>query len=329
MGTRVMVVDDDPSILGLLSAGLVKAGYRVDTCSEAESALGHYIDSTPDIAVLDVGLRDMSGTELVRALLRAEYRPILILSNHDDPAIVQRAIASGVAGYLVKPLSVAQLIPSLETALCRYRKHRGQVAAHPGGDMVCTEHLCEVMDRFPFALLIVDGQHRPLYRNAQARRLLNERVLHIDPAGRLRARGNSGGLVPVLNHALGKLTSPCWDAVLLDDRPGERLHAWVSPLIAAVSGGEEKLAAVAVFDAARDQAYTWGALKALYGLTRKETRLVNGLLQGLSLKEYCRANFVTANTVHTHLRSIFRKTGTNRQAELVRLLSSMFLPIGR
>jgi DNA-binding CsgD family transcriptional regulator len=91
-------------------------------------------------------------------------------------------------------------------------------------------------------------------------------------------------------------------------------------------GNGEQLAAVAVFTAGRDRAYTWEALKTLYGLTRKETGLVNGLLAGLSLEEYCSRNFVTANTVRTHLKSICRKTGTNRQAEVVRLFSSMFMP---
>ncbi|MGA8262789.1 MAG: response regulator [Arenicellales bacterium] len=324
--TRVMVVDDDPIILGLLTAGLAEAGYHVDACREAKGALERYVDSTPDVAVLDVGLPDMPGTDLARELLRAEYRPILILSNHNDLDIVRQAVTSGVVGYLVKPLSVEQLIPSLETSLCRYRERRLHVASHLGSDVISTAQLGEVMDRLPFALFIVDSHHHPLYRNARARRLLDDRSLHIDPAGRLRPRTNGTALVSVLNHALGRSVAPHSGAVLLDERPGQRLHAWAAPLATGPQRDGERLAAVAAFDAGRDPAYTFEALRTLYGLTRKETKLVNGLLAGLSLKEYCARNFVTTNTVRTHLKSIHRKTGTHRQAEVVRLFSSMFMP---
>lgn len=321
-----MLVDDDPVILEILSTGLTEAGYRVDACAEANCALERYRESTPDVAVLDVGLPDMPGTELARQLLRADYRPILILSSHKDLEIVQQAITSGVVGYLVKPLSVDQLIPSLETSLSHHRIRREHVASHLGSDAVSSSHLAEVMDRFPFGLLIVDESHHPIYRNARARGLLEDDVLNIDPAGRLRARTNCERFVPVLEQALGRITPGQPGAVLLDDRPTRRLHAWAAPLGGAADRKGEKLAAVAVFDTGRGRSYTWDALKTLYGLTRKEAGLVNGLLQGQTLEDYCSTHFVTANTARTHLKSIYRKTDTNRQSELVRLFSSMFMP---
>jgi DNA-binding NarL/FixJ family response regulator len=324
--TRVMLVDDDPIVLDLLSTGLTGAGYSVDACAEAAGALQLYSDSPPDVVVLDVGLPDMTGTDLARELLRSEYRPIIILSNYKDVEIVERAITSGVVGYLVKPLSAEQLIPSLETSVSRYRRRGRYIASHLGSEAVSPEHLAEVMDRFPFALLVVDESHHPIYRNARARELLDDRVLSIDPAGRLRTQMNSGDFVPVLDQALGKTAPSKWQAVLLDERPEQRLHAWASPLAGSLDRDGERLAAVAVFDVGRGQTYTWEALNALYGLTRKETRLVNGLLRGLTVEDYCRDNFITTNTVRTHLKSIYRKTGTNRQAEIVRLFSSMFLP---
>ncbi len=324
---RVMLVDDDPIILELLATGLTRAGYSVDTCAEAKGALERYQTNTPDVAVLDVGLPDMSGTDLARELLRAEYRPILILSNHNEQDIVRRAITSGVVGYLVKPISAEQLIPSLETSVSRHLERRGHIASHIGAGTVSAQHLSDVMDAFPFALLIVDEHHHPIYRNARAQRLLDDGTLHMDPVGRLRSSINSSELVPILNHALGKAEPPGLGAVLLDDRPARRLHAWASPLIDGPDSDGERLAAVAVFDSSLGHAYAWEALKTLYGLTRKETNLVNGLLDGQSLDEYCGANFVTANTVRTHLKSIYRKTGTNRQAEVVRLFASMFMPV--
>lgn len=325
--TRVMLVDDDPVILDLLSNGLAEAGYSVDACAEARSALERYNGAPPDVAVLDVGLPDMPGTDLARALMRFEYRPILILSTYNDMDIVQQAIAAGVVGYLVKPASVDQLVPSLETSLSRYRSRGEHVASHLGSEFVSREHLARIMDRFPFALLIIDEHHHAIYRNARARELLRDDVLYIDPAGRLRSRANADDFVPVLDQALGKAAPAQWRTALLDDRPPQRLHAWAAPLFNEPGRARETLAAVAVFSGDHGQRYTWEALKALYGLTRKESSVVNGLLQGLSLEDYCARNFVTANTVRTHLKSIYRKTGTNRQAEVVRLFSSIFMPL--
>jgi DNA-binding NarL/FixJ family response regulator len=323
--TRVLLVDDDPVILDILCTGLEKAGYCVEACSEASGALTRYREAVPDVAVLDVGLPDMAGTDLARELLRTEYRPILILSSYKDLKIVEQAITSGVVGYLVKPLSVDQLIPSLETSLSRYRKRGEDVASHLGAE-VSRKHLSEVLDQFPFALLIVDENHHPIYRNSFARDLLDDQVLTIDPAGRLRSRRNSERLVAVIDHGLGRTDGTRPGAVLLDEEPCQRLHAWAAPLGGGTEDRGESLAMVVVFDAARGRAYTWSALRTLYGLTRKETDMVNGLLQGQTLEDYCAANFVTANTARTHLKAIYRKTGTGRQAELVRLFSAMFMP---
>lgn len=322
----MLLVDDDPVILDLMSTGLTRAGYCVDTCSEANGALERYHRTTPDVAVLDVGLPDMPGTDLARELLRSEYRPILILSNHNDLAIVKQAITSGVVGYLVKPLSVEQLIPSLETSLSRYRRRREHIASHLGDGTASRGHLAQVMDRFPFALLIVDGNQHPIYRNACARSLLDEQVLNIDPAGRLRSRTNGERLAALIGQGLGATAAGQPGAVLLDDTPPRRLHAWAAPLGGDAGTGDETLAAVVVFDSERGRAYTWEALKTLYGLTRKESDMVNGLLQGQSLEEYCAANFVTTNTARTHLKSIYRKTGTHGQADVVRLFAAMFMP---
>lgn len=324
--TRVLVVDDDPVILDVMSTGLTKAGYRVDTCAEAGGALRRYRRSTPDIAVLDVGLPDMTGTDLAGELLRTEYRPILILSNHNDLDIVERAVSSGVVGYLVKPLSVEQLIPSLETSLSRHRERRARVASRLAGGPVSDAHLTQVMDRFPFALLIVDDAHHPIYRNAPARELLDEQVLNIDPAGRLRSRSDSGSLAPVIDRGLGRAGTGEPGTALLETGGERRLHAWAAPLHGADGEPDATLAALIIFDSDRDRRYTWEVLRTLYGLSRKETGMVNALLQGQTLDDYCAANFVTTNTARTHLKSVYRKTGTNRQSEVVRLFASMFMP---
>jgi DNA-binding CsgD family transcriptional regulator len=183
------------------------------------------------------------------------------------------------------------------------------------------------MDRVPFALLVVDGNHHPIYRNAGARRLLDEQLLDIDPAGRLRSRCRGERLAPLIDRALDPRRSTQPGAALLEDGASRRLHAWAAALGDQPDSMDECLVALIVFDSGLDRAYTWEALRTLYGLTPKEAAMVNALLQGQSLEDYCAASFVTSNTARTHLKSVYRKTGTNRQAELVRLFASMFMPL--
>lgn len=117
---RVLVVDDDRLVLATLQRGLAAAGYAVDVCDNGREALERHRQAPADIVILDIRMPDMSGLEVARALLQAAYRPILMLSAYDDGPIVSEAIALGVSGYLVKPIQVNQLVPSIEAALARF-----------------------------------------------------------------------------------------------------------------------------------------------------------------------------------------------------------------
>jgi response regulator NasT len=117
---RVLLVDDDRLVLATLQRGLAAMGYAVEVCDNGREALERHRQTPADIVILDIRMPDMSGLELARAMLQAVYRPILMLSAHDDGLIVGEAIALGVSGYLVKPIEVNQLIPSIEAALARF-----------------------------------------------------------------------------------------------------------------------------------------------------------------------------------------------------------------
>lgn len=85
---------------------------------------------------------------------------------------------------------------------------------------------------------------------------------------------------------------------------------------------------VVVIDPEVNTAPPIAALKALYGMTEAEARLTFGLLQGARLEDYAERAGISMNTARTHLKSIFAKTETTRQAELVRLLSqTLCLPM--
>lgn len=115
---HILVVDDDRLVLAALTEGLRGAGYRVTGAASGEEALGAAERDAPDLALLDVRMPGMSGIELGGKLRKRGF-PFLFLSAYGDEEIVRQAAEEGALGYLVKPLEISQVLPSLEAALAR------------------------------------------------------------------------------------------------------------------------------------------------------------------------------------------------------------------
>jgi AmiR/NasT family two-component response regulator len=120
---HVLVVDDDRLVLAALAEGLRGAGYRVTGAASAEDALAAAGREVPDLALLDVRMPGMSGIELGGRLREAGV-PFLYLSAYGDREAVENALEEGALGYLVKPLDIQQIVPSIEAALVRARDLR-------------------------------------------------------------------------------------------------------------------------------------------------------------------------------------------------------------
>lgn len=115
---HILVVDDDRLVLAALAEGLRTAGYRVTRSASGEDALGLVAHDVPDLALLDVRMSGMTGIEL-GGKLRELGIPFLFLSAYGDQEIVRQAAEEGALGYLVKPLDIQQIVPSIEAALAR------------------------------------------------------------------------------------------------------------------------------------------------------------------------------------------------------------------
>lgn len=118
-GAHILIVDDDRLVLATLGHGLRDAGYRVSEAAEGAAALALVSREKPDLALLDVRMPDISGVKLAERLAAEHAVPFMFLSAYGDPDIIQRATELGALGYLVKPLDVPQIIPSIEAALAR------------------------------------------------------------------------------------------------------------------------------------------------------------------------------------------------------------------
>lgn len=312
---HIQLVEDDPIVSATLLDGLSSAGYQVTANSDADSALSVYRRQPPDLVIVDIGLPDKPGTVLAADMLQYRYRPILILSSHSDGSRIKEAIDSGVIGYLVKPLSAKQLIPSIETALARFADISAEMVARLDRPAHTDFTLDAVLEQFSFAVAIVAKQGRILYENSRARQVLAEHPLLHQQNGLLRARRQHSDLMALLQRVLS--SHPAAEVLTLQDG----IHSL--NIFASVLDNSDA-AIILMNDPQQTTVAPARVLRTLYSLTTKESQLAESLLNGHTLEEYCADKHVSLNTVRSQLKSIYRKTDTSRQAELIRLLSRLF-----
>lgn len=115
----LLVVDDDPLILATLTIGLAQSGYNIMEAASGEQALALCQEHRPNLAILDIHMGGMSGIETAKQIYREYHIPFLFLSAVTEQEIVTSAVREGALGFLVKPIQLSQLLPSIETALVR------------------------------------------------------------------------------------------------------------------------------------------------------------------------------------------------------------------
>ena len=108
--TRVLVVDDEPQILRALRVNLQARDYDVITASTGRQALEAAAQRHPDIVVLDLGLPDMDGVDVIRGLRGWTTVPIVILSGRSQSVAKVHALDAGADDYVTKPFSVDELL---------------------------------------------------------------------------------------------------------------------------------------------------------------------------------------------------------------------------
>lgn len=121
----VLLVDDDRLILSTLKEGLKNAGYLVDSCEsvkEAEIWLASH--ERPDLVLLDMRMPERPGTELAKILKENDHIPFVMLTAYGDEETIKEVSALGATSYLVKPVSIAQIIPAVETAIARAEENK-------------------------------------------------------------------------------------------------------------------------------------------------------------------------------------------------------------
>jgi two-component system KDP operon response regulator KdpE len=130
----VRVVEDQESIRRFLRASLVGAGYRVVEAGTAAAALRTAAESPPDLVILDLGLPDRDGFEVLRGVRSWSQAPVIVLSARDGEASKVAALDAGADDYVTKPFGVGELLARMRSAL----RHRSPGS---GDDAIVADQL--------------------------------------------------------------------------------------------------------------------------------------------------------------------------------------------
>jgi len=117
--TRVLVVDDEPSIVRALRINLTARKYEVSVATDGASGLAAAARDRPDVMILDMGLPDMDGTEVIRGVRGWSSTPIIVLSVWGQESQKVAALDAGADDYVTKPFGMDELLARLRAAVRR------------------------------------------------------------------------------------------------------------------------------------------------------------------------------------------------------------------
>jgi DNA-binding response OmpR family regulator len=116
---RVLIVEDDRSLAGLMAGFLGEAGYEVVLAYDGEQALRRLRSDVPDLALLDLGLPRLSGDDLSHGILAEADLPVIIVTGRRDPREVARFLDMGAQDYITKPFAKEELLGRVRAVLRR------------------------------------------------------------------------------------------------------------------------------------------------------------------------------------------------------------------
>jgi two-component system, OmpR family, KDP operon response regulator KdpE len=132
---KILVIDDEPPIRKLLRMGLTTQGYEISEAPNGKESL-ELLAQKPDLVILDLGLPDMEGLELLRMIrARNESVPIVVLSSRGDEAGKVQALDLGADDYVTKPFGMEELLARMRAALRHQLQVHGERPIFRTGDL--------------------------------------------------------------------------------------------------------------------------------------------------------------------------------------------------
>ncbi|SDO60944.1 DNA-binding response regulator, OmpR family, contains REC and winged-helix (wHTH) domain [Nakamurella panacisegetis] len=123
---HILVIEDDPRIRGALTRALGARGHSISDSATALAGLQRALDDKPDLVLLDLGLPDLDGLELLRMLRAVSAVPVIVATARDDNADVIVALDAGADDYVTKPFNTDQLAARIAAVLRRGADRPGE-----------------------------------------------------------------------------------------------------------------------------------------------------------------------------------------------------------
>lgn len=353
MTKKILCVEDEPGLRADIADELRDAGYDVTEAGDGYAALAALETLTPDIVLCDITMPGLSGYDVLNEV-RARRpdladMPFVFLTALAGRADVIAGKRAGADDYLTKPIDFDVMLATIESRLGQVErmrdKQKGETekaqeafeALMEKSARITFEVATEAFNRVSLGMFLLDSERRVVFANQTGRAILDEQD------GLLLSSGLLRGATPKETNQLKALVDDALAAALRGAAPGDgeggvalprpsgarSLVTLVCPLQRPADAGPEHPAVVVfVSDPERKPRIPTDLLSRLYGLTPAETRLAVALAEGQRLDEIAENFGVARTTIAFHLRSLFRKTDTNRQADLVALFTGNPVTLG-
>ena len=324
----ILLVDDETDLRADIADELREAGYAVVEAGDGEEALSILERVRPSLILCDITMPAMDGRDLLRAV-RGRFPslaavPFIFLTALADTRDVVLGKRAGADDYLTKPIDFDLLLATVASRLAQVDRMRRMAeseleAVAEGAKLEAFRCVTDVMHHVDFGIFLLSRDQRVLFANARGQETVAAADgLTLGPTRQLHA-ATAADTRALRQAAAAQLEDPR-DVTLLVAKPsGER------PLIVlvrrlpgqAVDGGP--VIVVFVTDPDQRASIPVEVSARMYGLTPAETRIAKAIIAGQRVNEIADSFGIARTTVIFHLRSIFRKTNTSRQAELISL----------
>ena len=293
----VLVVDDSPSTLSMLTAAIEEAGMTVLVAREGEHALSIVEKVTPDVILMDAVMPGTDGFETCRRLkqIRAlAHVPVIFMTGLSDSEHIIEGLEAGGVDYVTKPIVPGELLARIRVHLANARMAQSARTA---------------LDAFGRFLLAVDGGGKVMWCTPQAARLLGTALSAFDTEGYV--------VPPDVRSWLDQCASA---TASLPAQPIELKSAATKLQLLYVGqvGTDERLLRVVEGDAGSDQT----VLKTRLMVTDREAEVLLWIARGKSNRDIAEILSLSPRTVNKHLEQIFTKLGVENRTAAAAIATS-------
>jgi CheY-like chemotaxis protein len=334
MSVTILCVEDEADLRADICEELEAAGYTVMEADNGREALDLLRQKRPDLVLCDITMPLMSGLDLLQQVRQEPGLadlPFIFLTALAGRRDIIAGKAAGVDDYLTKPIDFDLMLITIAARLDQVARVKGAVARDDGEESSQSIRSAllganEALNHVAVGIFLIDDQRRVVFRNRRADELLNEADgITLSREGMLRGEKpqQTQALRDILDAAIMRATSgtrQATEAVALSRSSGRRsLFAVACPLGRGPARPNEPVVGLFVTDPERRLSAAAEAVAQLYGLSPAETRLALALARGLRLDEIADEFGISRNTVSYTMKNLFRKTETDRQADLISL----------